>query len=217
MKRITLAAFLILLSSLSPRPAGADCSQLFESKWIHEIENHRAAIVAAHHLPDGYTRGYFARRVEPRLMKPYPAVANPEKLYRGMFRTPEQLIQILREGMQLSKVKWTAAGGGISFSSNVTEASDYIFHAADPRPDGIGVVFVVQNSDRMVIADDAVLNPTRTIYKLHEDLPASAILDVLIWGEYGLESLDRVLERARSGALTSHRAWTGVFDTGFSR
>ena len=63
----------------------------------------------------------------------------------------------------------------------------------------------------MELGKDPVLNRTKTIYYSYEDIPPEDIVDVLVWGEYGLESLDKIFENAQKGTLKPHTAWTGQF------
>lgn len=175
-------------------------------------------ILKGYQLPVNYTTAYYARRVEPYLSKPpYQEVLNPSKLYRGMYLSPDDLNTILQQGMKLDQVKWTAAGGGVSFSSNANEAATYIFHGADHRKNGIGVVFEIKMSDEMKLVDDPILNSTRTIFKKHADVSRDEITNVYLWGEYGLESFDAIAEKIKNGKITPHQNWTGMFDQEFSR
>lgn len=196
--------------------ADLPCSAAYRLQWLDAVGEHREEILKAHRLPVAYTRGYYARRIEPYLSKTrYPEIKDPKMLYRGVFLSVDQLIEILEKGMKLGKVNWTAVGGGLSFTSSVQEASTYIFHNADDRPEGIGVVFEVKRRDEMVLAVDKDLNPTHTIFKLHEDLAPEEITNFFIWGQYGLESVDKIIERARADLLTNHEEWTHQFSTIF--
>jgi hypothetical protein len=224
--------FLILFFSLGASEK-AFCDELFCQQWaLNQLKAHSSdellnqfkqvkdQLTNSYHLPPNYTSGYFARRIEPYLSKPhYTEIAQTEKLYRGMYLSLDQLETILKEGMQTEKVRWTAAGGGISFSSSATEASSYIFHAASNKKVGFGVVFQVKMTKKMELADDPVLNSTRTIFKSQVDIPREEIQKVFIWGEYGLESLEEILGKLQKGKLKPHDSWTNIFDQnqGFSR
>ena len=182
-----------------------------------EIRTRERDIVEGYHLPLNYTSGYYTRRVEPYLSKPrYSEVKNPSVLYRGMYVTTEELASMLENGMELGKVKWTVAGGnGISFSSDINEAKTYIFHAADQRAGGVGVIIEVRKIDSMVLIDDPVLNSTRTIFKSPNDVSSDDIINIYLWGEYGPESLTTVFDKIRKGTVTPRTKWTNAFDRGF--
>ena len=180
--------------------------------------NIREDLMKGYHLPSSYLNSYYARRVEPFLAKPhYAEVVKPQSFYRGMYITLDELENILKNGMKKDLVRWNSAGGGISFSSNVNEAATYIFQSGSEAKKGIGVVFKVKASPEMILADDPILNSTRTIFKKHSDVQAGEIEDVYIWGEYGLESLSEVSKKSLNGKIKPHETWTGIFDQGFSR
>ena len=220
-----ILAFIFNLGfSAQSRAANTNCTQQVllqiakaeEPGLLHKVQLHRQDLIKGYHLPENYASGYYSRRVEPYLSKPnYPEVINPKVLYRGMYLTPDELESILTKGMELRRVKWTSAGGGISFSSNMNEAMTYIFHSADSRPNGLGVVFEVKMGKSMVLADDPVLNATRTIFKRHSDLSSEEITNVYLWGEWGFESLDQIIEKAKLGKITPHENWTHAFDRSF--
>jgi hypothetical protein len=189
-----------------------------QSAILQKLTRVKPVLLKGYYLPPDYLSAYYARRIEPKLDRPdYPFVANPQVLYRGMYITPDQLEFILEYGMALNQVKWTAAGGGISFSSNATEAASYIFQSGNDRINGVGVVFKVRMSPAMQAVNDPVLNRTRTIYKKQSNVMPSEIVDVYLWGQYGLESLDEILQKISQNRITPHTAWTGQFSQSFSR
>jgi len=184
-----------------------------QSTLLQKFNQVKTVMLKGYLLPPDYTSNYYARRIEPKLDRPdFASVANPQFLFRGMYLNPDQLEFILETGMAISQVKWTAAGGGISFSSNPNEAATYIFHSADQRSNGIGVVFKVKMSSQMKLVNDPVLNSTRTIYKKQSNVAASEIVDVYLWGQYGLESFDEILRKKAQGKIVPSGNWTGVFD-----
>ncbi len=225
-----LSLLLVIVFSLGASPM-AFASELFCVQWalsqlktptgiMKKVDDLGDHLIKSYHLPINYTSGYFARRIEPILSNPtYTEVLQPEKLYRGMYLSEDQLRNILNEGMKVNKVRWNAAGGGVSFSSNANEAATYIFHAASDKKKGIGVVFEVKMSNKMELADDPLLNATRTIYKSHSDVSRDEIQNVYIWGEHGLESLDEITGKLKNHKLQPHQNWTNIFDRqeGFSR
>jgi hypothetical protein len=189
-----------------------------QSSLLQKFTRVKPVLLKGYFLPSDYLSAYFARRIEPKLDRPdYPSVANPQVLYRGMYITPDQLEFILEYGMALNQVKWTAAGGGISFSSNPNEAASYIFQSGNDRINGVGVVFKVRMSPAMQAVNDPVLNRTRTIYKKQSNVMPNEIVDVYLWGQYGLESLDEIQQKIAQNRITPHSAWTGQFSQSFSR
>ncbi|MBS1959075.1 MAG: hypothetical protein JST80_06380 [Bdellovibrionales bacterium] len=210
------AAFLAILFQVTVWAAKPDpCNSAYHLQLKEAVESNREAILKAHLLPEDYTRGYYSRRIEPYLAKTrYPEIKNPKKLYRGMFLSVDALAEILEKGMALDKVTWQAVDGGVSFSSSIQEASTYIFHNGDDRGARIGVVFEVTTSGDMYSPEDAELNPTNTIFKLQRDLKPQEITELYVWGQYGLESLQRALELIQGGKTADHNAWTGVFSNG---
>ena len=218
MKVALLVTFLFFCLSSPSQAALPPCTSLLKedlSQVTHELS---VDLAKGYSLPSNYTTGYYARRIEPYLAKPtYAEVVHPQTLYRGMFLTPQELEKILTEGMKLDRVKWTAADGGISFSSNINEAATYIFQSADTRPSGIGVVFEVKTSPSMELVNDPILNSTRTIFKKHADVTKEEILNVYIWGQWGLENLKDIAEKMKNGKILPHETWSGIFDQTFLR
>lgn len=191
---------------------------LDQSSLLQKYSFVKSVLLRGYYLPPEYLSRYYARRIEPALDRPdYAAVENPQVLFRGMYLTPDQLEFILENGMALNQVRWTAAGGGISFSSNVNEAASYIFQSGSDRKSGIGVVFKVRKSVAMQPVNDPVLNRTHTIYKKQSNVLPSEILDVYIWGQYGLESLDEIIRKKSQNKIIPYADWTGIFDQGISR
>jgi hypothetical protein len=182
------------------------------------LKTYRESVIAGYHLPSNYTTAYFERRVLPYLERPnYLENKNPDILYRGMYRNIDQLITQLEKGHELNKVRWTTVGGGVSFSTSEQEASTYIFHNADGRPEGVGVLFAFKKQPYMTLIDDPVHNPTNTIYKAQQDVPPEDLVDVYLWGQWGFERLSTIIEKARQGKITPHTDWTGQFDRAFNR
>ena len=189
-----------------------------QSNLLQKFNQVKPVLLKAYSLPAEYLSSYYARRIEPKLDRPdYQSVSNPQVLYRGMYITPDQLEFILESGMAVNQVRWTAAGGGISFSSNPNEAASYIFQSGNDRINGIGVVFKVRMSPAMQAVNDPVLNSTRTIYKKQSNVAANEIVDVYLWGQYGLESFDEILRKKTQGKIVPSSNWTGVFSQGISR
>jgi hypothetical protein len=189
-----------------------------QSGLLQKFSAVKSVLLKGYYLPPDYLSSYYARRIEPRLDRPdYSSVANPQVLYRGMYITPDQLEFILEYGMALNQVKWTAAGGGISFSSNANEAASYIFQSGQDRINGVGVVFKVRMSSAMQAVNDPVLNRTRTIYKKQSNVMPNEIVDVYLWGQYGLENLDEIIRKKSQNRITLHSTWTGQFNEGISR
>lgn len=183
--------------------------------WGANTLLHREDLLRSYHLPEGYLEGFFMKRIFPYQSSPnYIAdKKSDEILYRGMLITPEELAKILKEGFSPVHSKWNAGTDGrpaVSLSSSSVEATHYIFQSGSKR-NGIGVVFEVRRKPSMELGKDPVLNRTKTIYYSYEDIPPEDIVDVLVWGEYGLESLDKIFENAQEGTLKPHTAWTGQF------
>ena len=184
-----------------------------QSGLLQKFNAVKPVLMKGYYLPPDYLADYYARRIEPRLDRPdYQSVLNPQVLYRGMYITPDQLEFILESGMALNQVKWTAAGGGISFSSNANEAASYIFQSGSDRKAGVGVVFKVRMSSAMQLVNDPVLNRTRTIYKKQSNVLPGEILDIYIWGQYGLESFDEIIRKKSQNKIVPYSSWTGVFN-----
>ena len=192
--------------------------QGMEDSLLQKFYRVKSVLLKGYRLPEDYIVQYYARRIEPTLSRPhFQGPPNPEFLYRGMYLNPDELQVILENGMPLSRVKWTSAGGGISFSSDVNEAATYIFQSANQRSNGIGVVFKVRKSAQMTLANDPVLNRTKTIYKKQADVHPSEMVNVYLWGQYGLESLDEIQMKIRSNRIVPAETWTGVFSSGIQR
>ena len=222
-----LKSKLLILSALLIAGVPSAQSKNFVFKGVHYSEQSsvlqkfsavKSVLLKGYYLPADYLSSYYARRIEPKLDRPdYQSVSNPQVLYRGMYISPDQLEFILENGMALNQVKWTAAGGGISFSSNANEAASYIFQSGSDRKNGVGVVFKVRMSPAMQLVNDPVLNRTRTIYKKQSDVMPNEIVDVYLWGQYGLESLDEIIRKKNQNKIVPYASWTGVFSQGISR
>lgn len=178
----------------------------------------RDALVSGYYLPENFLEGFFFRRIYPYQSKPTytPDKDSDQYLYRGMLVTPEELATILRVGFSPKTSTWNAGTGGknaVSLSSSVTEALHYIFQSG-AKKDGLGIVFQVRRSPSMELGKDKELNCTQTIYYSFEDIPASAITDVYVYGEFGLEFLNTILQKAKEGTIKPN-TWTNQFDRTF--
>jgi hypothetical protein len=128
-----------------------------------------------------------------------------------MYLTPSAWVSVMKNGMKLSEVTWVAGGGGISFSSSIREASSYLFQSGSGE--GLGVVFEVDAAPDFERLTNPTLNPTNTIYKLQKDLEPGRIRRVYLWGRWGLESLEEVIEKSTAGPFPAHKEWTSVFES----
>ncbi len=176
---------------------------------------YKEGILRGYHLPEEYLEGYFMRRIFPYQSKPtyLPGPKSDTLLYRGMLLTPEDLSKILREGFSPKTAQWNAGTDGrpaVSLSSSEQEATHYIFQSGF-KQNGIGVVFEVRRSPLMELGKDPVLNRTKTIYYSYEDIPAGDIVNVYILGEFGWNSLEKIISAAKEGTISSHTKWTGQF------
>lgn len=167
-------------------------------------------------LSEEYARWYFQRRIEPTLSKPnYQSINIPSVLYRGMFISLKQLKKILKEGMKTEDVEWTTgdkdnANAGISFSSNMTEASSYIFHNAHKKFNdglGVGVIFRVRKGNDYELLDNEALNRTKTIYKKYNDISPDEIDEIYLWGEYGPQKISDAIQKIKVGKLNPQSSW----------
>lgn len=174
----------------------------------------RSELIRGYHLPENYLEGFYFRRIYPYQSDPTytPDKESDKYLYRGMLLTPEELAKILRVGFSPATSTWnagTSKGNTVSLSSSMVEASHYIFQSGGKK-EGIGVVFKVRRKPTMELGKDPVLNKTQTIYYSYEDIPASDIADVYIWGEYGFEYLKTILDKIKEGTVKSNK-WTNQF------
>ncbi len=179
----------------------------------------REALVRGYNLPRDFIEGFYFKRIERYMQKPdYTADKKSDTvLFRGMLVTPEELAKILQVGFSPKTSSWNAGTNGnpaVSLSSSSVEASHYIFQSG-VKKDGIGVVFEVRRKPYMVLGTDPVLNRNKTIYYSYQDIPAEEIVGVSVWGEYGLERLSTILEKAKNGEIKSNRGWTGQFGNVF--
>lgn len=182
---------------------------------LQDLASLAPSLIKGYQLPSDFRNSYYTKRIEPYLNKTsYESPMDFLHLYRGMLISPEDLSSILNYGMKLSRVSWTAGGGGLSFSSNIREASSYIFQSGGGGS-VLGVVFKVRKTEDYQLLKDRSLNPGETIYKLHKDLNPEEIEDIYIWGEFGLESLSSIFLKAKKGEVKNHTNWTNQF--GFSR
>ncbi len=179
----------------------------------------RKDIVRGYRLPDEYRESYYMRRIEPYLDRPtFRHLRNPERFFRGVHLTIPELQKTMRHGFELSKVRWHTGGPpGISFSSSLYEAQNYIFQNGRSDIDGVGVLFEVKASPAIGPLEIGSFNPTGTIYRAPHDVAAEEIVNVFLWGQWGWESLSSILEKAAAGKITPHTDWTGQFGSSFSR
>lgn len=181
---------------------------------IRGVLLYRKEIITGYHLPAEYLEGFFLRRIFPYQQKPtYTPDGEENVLFRGMLVTPEELAQILKSGFSPATSKWNtgAKAPAVSLSSSSVEATHYIFQSGY-KENGIGIVFKVRKKPSMELGESQTYNSTKTIYYSYEDVPAEDILDVLVRGEYGLESLDTILERAAKGEIKANSGWTSQFN-----
>lgn len=183
-----------------------------------QVSQYKQQLLEGFMLTDTFLEGYYMRRIERYLPTPENrygmGVENPEKLYRGMLITPDELETILEKGFSPKDSHWNVGTDGrdaVSFSSSSIEARDYIFHAAGTKKNAIGVVFEVENSPQYVLGTDEKLNRTKTIYYSYDDVPADKIIGVSIFHGEGTESLGSIVEKIKKNALPS-RDWVKVFD-----
>ena len=175
----------------------------------------RDALLSGYYLPENFLEGFFFRRIYPYQSKPTytPDKDSDQYLYRGMLITPEELATILRVGFSPKTATWNAGTGGknaVSLSSSIAEATHYIFQSG-AKKDGIGIVFKVRRHPYMELGKDPELNRTKTIYYSFQDIPASDIADVYVFGEYGLEFLNAILQKAKDGTIKPN-TWTNQFN-----
>lgn len=181
---------------------------------------YREEILKGYHLPFNYIEGFYLRRIHPYLAKPsYTSDGDKNILFRGMHLTPDELSEVMHKGFSPSTSNWNTGTDGraaVSFSSSSVEAAHYIFQQGFKK-NGIGVVFKVRRSPNMVPGMSRLYNSTKTIYYSYEDIAPENIVDVLVWGEYGLERLEDIIRKAADGKIRPHTVWTGQFDGLFSR
>jgi len=104
-------------------------------------------------------------------------------------------------------------GKGIFFSTSIREADDYIFQSTDfHKKNALGVVFKMENGDYAQMVEDPVHNATKTIYKCPGDVPNEKIVDIYLRGQYGLERLGDIIDKARKDGIESNTSWVGQFD-----
>ncbi|MDO5764691.1 MAG: hypothetical protein Q4P84_03175, partial [Elusimicrobiales bacterium] len=176
---------------------------------------YRDEILKGYHLPFNYIEGFYLRRIHPYLAKPsYTPDGDKNILFRGMLLTPEELSEVMRKGFSPSTSNWNTGTDGraaVSFSSSSVEAAHYIFQQGFKK-NTIGVVFEVRRLPAMVPGLSRLYNSTKTIYYSYEDIAPENIVDVLVWGEYGLERLEDIIHKAARGEIRPHTVWTSQFD-----
>lgn len=188
---------------------------------IDSLKNAQADIEKGYHLPENYLTNYYQRRILPYNHNPQYTETNQESFYRGMYITVDDLANIMENGLEVRHNQWSAAGGkGVYFSSSQREADDYIFQSISTdklRNNAIGVVVETERGEYAELVNDPVLNATETIYKAANDVPQEKITDIFIRGEYGLESLKNVIDKAENGEIKDNAPWVNQFDRGFMR
>ncbi|MGN0016950.1 MAG: hypothetical protein ACI37O_06415 [Candidatus Avelusimicrobium sp.] len=215
----------VLPASLSAAQANAVNRVVLQAKQERAVRSrlflsagtrlHREEILKGYHLPLNYIEGYYFRRIQPYLATPrYTPDGDKDILFRGMLLTPEELSEVMRKGFSPSTSTWNTGTDGraaVSFSSSSVEAAHYIFQQGFKK-NTIGVVFEVRRSPAMVPGLSRLYNSTKTIYYSYEDIAPENIVDVLVWGEYGLERLEDIIHKAARGEIRPHTNWTGQFD-----
>ena len=188
---------------------------------IDNLKNAQSEIEKGYHLPENYLASYYQRRILPYQQNPKYTQTDNEHLYRGMYITVDDLANIMDKGLEVKYNQWSAAGGkGVYFSTSIREADDYIFQSISNdkvKNNAIGVVVETERDDYAEAVIDPVLNSTETIYKAANDVPKEKITDILIRGEYGLESLKNIIDKAENGEIKDNSTWVNQFDRGFLR
>ena len=181
---------------------------------LADLEECQGALETGYHLPENYLNGYYDRRILPYQNRPTYHESDGS-FYRGMYITVEDLANILENGFEVKRNTWSAVGGqGVYVSTSEREAEDYIFQSVDrTKQNAIGVVFKMERGDYATLVDDPDCNSTLTIYKAPGDVPSERITGVYLKGQYGLESLEDVIAKARKGEITPNTAWVNQFDS----
>ncbi len=189
--------------------AGAVVGEAMES-----LKDYQEEIEKGYHLPEKFICGYYDRRIFPYLDRPNYSKSD-EYMYRGMYITVDELANILRNGFETKFNTWSAVGGkGIYLTSSIHEADDYIFQSVDfKKKNALGVVFKLHPGDYAKLVEDPKYNSTNTIYKSDADVPPDKIADIYLRGEYGLESLGSIIEKAKNGEIKDNSKWTSQFDS----
>jgi len=174
-------------------------------------------------LNDTYINGYYDRRIYPYLSKPTFVPNSQNTVYRGMLLTIDELKDIIKNGIDINKTSWNVGAKGnakiISSSSSSSEAKSYIFQSSDGgrlAKGAIGVVVEFTKTPSEKLFDDPKLNRTKTIYHTYSSIPANRIVGIYIYGEYGLESLQEVSDKIKSGKAADTR-WHDSFGSSVSR
>lgn len=180
---------------------------------VESLKASQKDIEKGYHLPENFISGYYERRILPYLDRPTYSKTD-DFLYRGMYITADELANILQNGFEVKYNTWNAVGGkGIFFSTSIREADDYIFQSTDfHKKNALGVVFKMENGDYAQIVEDPVHNATKTIYKCPGDVPSEKIVDIYLRGQYGLERLGDIIDKARKDGIESNASWVGQFD-----
>lgn len=180
---------------------------------VESLKESQKDIERGYHLPENFICGYYERRILPYLDRPTYSKTD-DYLYRGMYITVDELANILKNGFEVKYNTWNAVGGkGIFFSTSIREADDYIFQSTDfHKKNALGVVFKMENGDYAQMVEDPVHNATKTIYKCPGDVPNEKIVDIYLRGQYGLERLGDIIDKARKDGIESNTSWVGQFD-----
>jgi len=180
---------------------------------IESLKEAQKEIEKGYHLPENFICAYYERRILPYQQRPT-YTATDDYLYRGMYITVDELANILKNGFEVKYNTWSAVGGkGVYFSSSIREADDYIFQAVDfHKKNALGVVFKMEKGGYAQAVEDPVHNSTKTIYKAPGDVPKDKIAEIYLRGEYGLERLGDIIDKARSGGVKPNSSWVNQFD-----
>lgn len=183
-----------------------------------DLAEFQGSLEKGYHLPENFINGYFDRRIFPYQNRPTYHETDGS-FYRGMYITVDDLANILENGFEVKRNTWSAVGGqGVYVTTSEREAEDYIFQAVDyGKKNAIGVVFKMERGDYATLVEDPDCNSTNTIYKAANDVPSDRITQIYLKGQYGLESLQSVIERAQKGEIEPNTSWVNQFDSYLSR
>ncbi|MHC9540464.1 MAG: hypothetical protein AB9903_13185 [Vulcanimicrobiota bacterium] len=185
---------------------------------IESLKESQSEIEKGYHLPENFICGYYERRILPYQEHPT-YTKTDDYLYRGMYITVDELANILKNGFEIKYNSWRAAGGqGIYLSSSMREADDYIFQSVDfNKKNALGVVFKMEKGDYAQLVQDPVLNAPNTIFKAPGDVPSDKIVEIYLRGQYGLERLGDIMDRARKDGIKPNNSWVNQFDSYLTR
>lgn len=182
-------------------------------EWLETITRNEKELENYYSLTPDFISGYYGRRILPYLANPSYTPENTDFLFRGMLLNVQDLKDILKDGLLLEKTSWNVGAEDkkpiISSSSNYEEAKSYIFQS-DRKDRGIGVVVKLTKTKEDRLWHDDKLNRTKTIYHTYSSIPASRIADIAIFGQYGMEKLNTVEEKIKSGRA-ANTSWLNSF------